>query len=67
MAVNQNFGRVAFGWLDGNTVHMITSANGTEMAMVKRTVRGEKVDVNAPIALKRHNANMQTVDRHDQL
>ena len=43
VAINQDFGLVPFGWLDGNPVHMLSSADGAEMATVKHTLRGEKL------------------------
>ena len=57
----------AYGWVDGNPVHFLTSADGTGSTNVKRRV-GRKVSrVKAPIAIKRYNENMHAVDRHDQL
>ena len=57
----------AYGWVDGNPVHFITSADGTATTEVRRRI-GKKVEkVRAPIAIKRYNQNMHAVDRHDQL
>ena len=57
----------AYGWIDGNPVHFITTADGTTTTEVKRRV-GKKIErIKAPIAIKRYNQNMHAVDRHDQL
>ena len=57
----------AYGWIDGNPVHFLTTADGTTTTEVKRRI-GKKVErIKAPIAIKRYNQNMHAVDRHDQL
>ena len=38
LAVNQENNLVAIGWIDGNPVHLITTADGTEMTHVTRRV-----------------------------
>ena len=57
----------AFGWVDGNPVHFLTSADGTATTFVKRRIGRETKAVKAPIAIRRYNQNMHAVDRHDQL
>lgn len=60
-------GITAYGWLDGNPVHFLTTADGNSMATVYRRIGREKKNVPAPIAVKKYNKGMQAVDRHDQL
>ena len=60
-------GLVAMGWVDGNPVHFLTTADGTEELSTKRRVGGEKQSVKAPVAIKKYNHGMQAVDRFDQL
>jgi len=57
----------AFGWLDGNPVHFITTADGSGMTTVTRRVGRERKTVEAPIGIREYNKGMQAVDRHDQL
>jgi len=65
--VDETNGIVAYGWVDGNPVHLITTADGTEVGSVTRQIRNEKVVVRAPVAVKRYNQGMGGVDTHDQL
>jgi hypothetical protein len=57
----------AFGWLDGNPVHFISTADGTAVSSVKRRVGRDLKTIEAPIGIRNYNAGMQAVDRHDQL
>jgi Transposase IS4 len=57
----------AFGWLDGNPVHFITSADGNGVTNVDRRVGRERKTIEAPIGISKYNIGMQAVDRHDQL
>ena len=57
----------AFGWLDGNPVHFITTADGNGVTTVTRRVGRERKSIEAPIGIRKYNAGMQAVDRHDQL
>jgi len=57
----------AFGWLDGNPVHFLTTADGSGMTKVTRRVGRDHQSVEAPIGIKQYNIGMQAVDRHDQL
>jgi hypothetical protein len=57
----------AYGWVDGNPVHFLTSADGTATTMVNRRIGKQTQKVRAPIGIRRYNANMHAVDRHDQL
>ena len=60
-------GMVAMGWVDGNPVHFLTTADGTEVTTVKRRVGNVVSTVRAPAAIRRFNHGMQGVDRFDQL
>ena len=57
----------AYGWVDGNPVHFLTSADGTATSTVNRRIGRQVQKVRAPIAIRRYNHNMHAVDRHDQL
>jgi hypothetical protein len=67
LAVNQENNLVAIGWIDGNPVHLITTADGTEMTQVKRRVQQEQRQQSAPTAVRKYGRGMQAVDRFDQL
>ena len=60
--VNNEYGLTAIGWVDGNTVYFLTSADGTGVDAVKRRVKSEKKIVKAPEATKKFNKRMQGVD-----
>ena len=60
-------GIAAYGWVDGNPVHFITSADGTATSTVSRRIGRQIKKVRAPVAIRRYNNNMHAVDRHDQL
>ena len=67
VATNSENGMVAMGWVDGNPVHFLTTADGTESSVVRRRVQSEVQVLHAPIAIKHYNHGMQGVDRFDQL
>jgi hypothetical protein len=56
-----------FGWNDGCGVHMISTADGTEIGTVTRQIKAVSKEISAPKVVKRYNDGMQGVDRHDQL
>ena len=56
-----------YGWLDGNPVHFLTSADGTVTNEVSRRIGRCNKKVEDLICIKRYNHGMQEVDRHDQL
>ena len=58
---------VAMGWVDGNPVKLLTSADGTNLTSVYRQIGREKLKVLAPVAILEYNKNMDGVDRFDQL
>jgi hypothetical protein len=57
----------AFSWIDGNAVHLLTTADGTEKSKVTRRVGSEQQQYAAPVAVPRYNKGMQAIDRFDQL
>jgi hypothetical protein len=65
--VDVKHGISCYGWVDGNPVHFLTTADGSEVVTVQRRVNSERRQVTAPIGIKRYNNGMQAVDRHDQL
>jgi hypothetical protein len=65
--VDANYGIACYGWIDGNPVHFLTSADGITMNEVTRRIGRCKKNGKAPICIKRYNKGMQAVDRHDQL
>ena len=67
VVTNAASGIVAMGWVDGNPVHFLTSADGTELSTVNRRVGSIVSIVRAPAAICRFNHGMQGVDRFDQL
>jgi len=67
VSCNQTHGMVAFGWVDGNPVHFLTTADGTESSTVRRRVQSQIKTVRAPVSIKRYNHGMMGVDRVDQL
>ena len=67
LTVNQENNLVAIGWIDGNPVHLITTADGTEMSLVTRHVQHEQRRQSAPTAVQTYGHGMQAVDRFDQL
>jgi len=64
--VNKKFGLVAACWVDGNPVHLISSADTHELTTVQRRVGGDKSAFTAPEIVKNYNNGMDGVDRHDQ-
>lgn len=66
-AVSRHHKMIAASWCDGNVVTIVSNADPTTVASVKRSVGGKQVDVPAPSCIKEYNKNMQGVDRHDQL
>ena len=57
----------AYGWVDGNPVHFLTTADGTATSTVSRRIGRQIKKVRAPVGIRRYNNNMHAVDRHDQL
>ncbi|MGH7955149.1 MAG: hypothetical protein ACREOZ_04230, partial [Gloeomargaritales cyanobacterium] len=61
IAVNEQFRMTAAGWLDGNPVHLLSTADGSEIGTVTRRTGGRQQDVSAPVLVKRYNKAMQAV------
>jgi hypothetical protein len=67
MVLDANYGIACYGWIDGNPVHFLTSADGMTTNEVTRRIGRSEKKGNAPICIKIYNKGMQAVDRHDQL
>jgi hypothetical protein len=66
--VNLLAGIFAFGWTDGNLVHMVSTADGSDQrTTVSRPIGKDKHGTPALKTVKTYNAYMQGVDHHDQL
>jgi hypothetical protein len=59
MVSHANYGIACYGWIDGNPVHFLTSADGTTTSEVTRRIGRSKKKVKAPICIKRYNKGMQ--------
>jgi hypothetical protein len=67
-AVNLLAGIYAFGWSDGNPVHIMSTADGSDqVTTLSRQIEKDKRDMPSPKKVKSYNAYMQDIDRHDQL
>ena len=66
VATNAKFSLTALGWVDGNPVNFLTSADETEATSVRRRVGKDKITIRAPAAVRKYNHGMQGVDRFDQ-
>jgi hypothetical protein len=53
---------IAVGWLDNKAVHFLSTADTTNVTVVKRRVSNEKVDVQAPELVCNYNKYMGGVD-----
>ncbi|KAG3116562.1 hypothetical protein PI125_g4550 [Phytophthora idaei] len=58
---------VAASWYDGSIVTVISNADASTLTTVDRQVRSEKQSFSAPTCIREYNANMQGVDRLDQV
>eukprot|EP00957_Ditylum_brightwellii_P189628 14434701-Ditylum_brightwellii.AAC.1 len=67
VACNKKYGTTTYGWLDGNPVHRMTTADGTGVTHVSGQVACEKLQVNSPTVIPKYNSAMQAVDHIDQL
>ena len=66
-AVSEKYNIAACGWLDGNPVKVLSTADGTGMTYVKRKIGREVHKVLSPLAIEEYNNNMNGVDLFDQL
>ena len=71
MATCGSEGLIAIGWVDGNPIHFLSSADGTAESSTQRRIGGKKQTVKAPTAIKNTTMvcshGMQAVDWFDQL
>eukprot|EP00957_Ditylum_brightwellii_P049215 3734156-Ditylum_brightwellii.AAC.1 len=58
---------VAYGWLDGNPVHLMSTADGTGLTYIKQQIQISKQSVNALKAIPRYDNAMQAVDCIDHI
>jgi hypothetical protein len=55
-------------WKDNRSVHMLSTAHGTEMGMTMRRVKnGNEIEVGRPMVVAHYNSNMGGVDHADML
>jgi len=66
-ATSVSHNMTAWGWVDGNPVCMMSTADGTDLSTVKRQVGREKRTVMAPDAVKNYNKFYGGVDHFDSL
>jgi hypothetical protein len=66
-AVSADRNTVAASWYDSAIVTVISNADASTLTTVARQVRSEKRTVSAPTCIKEYNANIQGVDRLDQV
>ena len=52
----------AYGWVDGNPVHFLTSADSTATTEVKQRIGNRIEKVRALAAIIKYNQNMHAVD-----
>jgi hypothetical protein len=67
MVSDANYGIACYGWIDGNLVHFLTSADGTTTNEITKRIGRSKKKVKAPICIKLYNNGKQAVGRHVQL
>jgi hypothetical protein len=58
---------LAIGWLDSKPVHIISTADTSEIVQVQRKSGAEKLHVSAPMAVAYCNKHMGGVDHLDRL
>ena len=67
LATNSKYNLSCYAWNDKNPVHVLSSADGTEVDTTKRRIKSSKVQVLCPSAIKRYNQGMQGVDQFNKL
>jgi hypothetical protein len=55
MVSDEKHGIACHGWIDGDPVHFLTSADGTPTNEVTRRIGRRDKKVNVPNCMKRHN------------
>ncbi|ETO60264.1 hypothetical protein F444_21512 [Phytophthora nicotianae P1976] len=66
-SVSHDHSMLAASWCDGNVVNLVSNADSTNVTSVARMVGSEKQFYPAPECVAQYNANMQGVDRLDQI
>ncbi|KAG3184090.1 hypothetical protein PC128_g13909 [Phytophthora cactorum] len=66
-SVSADRNTVAASWYDSSIVTVISNADASTLTTVDRQVRSEKQSFSAPTCIREYNANMQGVDRLDQV
>jgi len=67
LATNSEYNLSCYAWNDKNPVHVLSSADGTEVETTMRRIKSSKVEVLCPSAIKRYNKGMQGVDQFNKL
>jgi hypothetical protein len=67
IAVNNDHQIVAIGWLDNKPVHFISTADTTDIVVVKRQSGRESLNISAPVVVHNYNKYIGGVDYHDRL
>ena len=66
-ATNEKYNLCCYAWNDKCPVHVISSADGTNVEFAQRKERSVKVDVVCPTAIQKYNEGMQGVDQFNRL
>ena len=67
LATNKKYNLSCYAWNDKNPVHVLSSADGTDINMTQRRSKSETISVLCPSAIKRYNHGMQGVDQFNKL
>ena len=67
LATNEEHNLSCYAWNDKNPVHILSSADGTDVQTTQRRSKAEKIKVLCPSAVKRYNQGMQAVDQFNKL
>ena len=66
-AVNKEYNMSMHCWHDKNPVHVLSTADLTEVEEVNRNSGKERIIVKCPSTVKNYNKNMQAVDQYNKL
>ena len=66
-ATNDQYQISCYAWNDKNPVHLLSTADSTDVQFTKRQTKSEKINVVCPVAIKEYNAGMQGVDQFNRL
>ena len=66
-AVNKEYNMSMHCWHDKNPVHVLSTADSTEVEEVNRNSGKERIVVKCPSTVKNYNKNMQAVDQYNKL